>query len=76
MRRIVITGMGAVSPLGANVAASWSRLLSGRSGIRRLPDEVVGDLPAKIGGTVPLWKATPRRAFDPNTVFAPKDRAR
>ncbi len=73
MRRIVITGMGAVSPLGANVAASWSRLLSGRSGIRRLPDEVVGDLPAKIGGTVPSLEGDPEAGFDPNTVFAPKD---
>lgn len=41
MRRIVVTGMGAISPLGANVKASWSRLLSGRSGLRRLPDDMV-----------------------------------
>jgi 3-oxoacyl-(acyl-carrier-protein) synthase len=40
MRRIVVTGTGAISPLGANVKASWSRLLSGRSGLRRLPDRV------------------------------------
>ncbi len=73
MRRIVITGMGAVSPLGANVTTSWSRLLSGRSGIRRLPDDVVGDLPAKIGGTVPSLEQDPEAGFDPNTVFAPKD---
>jgi 3-oxoacyl-[acyl-carrier-protein] synthase II len=53
MRRIVVTGMGAVSPLAAGVEASWSRLLAGRSGIRRLPDEVVADLPTKIGGAVP-----------------------
>jgi 3-oxoacyl-(acyl-carrier-protein) synthase len=46
MRRIVATGLGAVTPLGAGVEASWSRLLAGRSGIRRLPDDVVGDLPA------------------------------
>ena len=42
MRRIVATGLGAVTPLGAGVEASWSRLLAGRSGIRRLPDDVVG----------------------------------
>ena len=71
MRRIVITGMGAVSPLGANVTTSWSRLLSGRSGIRRLPDDIVRDLPAKVGGTVPSLDED--RGFDPNTVFAPKD---
>ncbi|MGY5811747.1 beta-ketoacyl-ACP synthase II [Rhizobium sp. LEGMi198b] len=73
MRRIVITGMGAVSPLGANVSTSWARLLAGRSGIRRLADEVVGDLPAKIGGTVPSFEDDPEGGFDPNTVFAPKD---
>lgn len=53
MRRIVVTGMGAVSPLGANATISWSRLLAGKSGIRRLSNEVVGELPAKIGGIVP-----------------------
>src|SRR5829696_2375324 len=44
-RRIVVTGMGAVTPLAANVEESWSRLLAGRSGIRRLPNHVVRDLP-------------------------------
>ncbi|MCG5480900.1 MAG: beta-ketoacyl-ACP synthase II [Ensifer alkalisoli] len=73
MRRIVVTGMGAVSPLGANVATSWSGLLAGRSGIRRLPDDVAGDLPAKIGGMVPSLEEDPEAGFDPNTVFAPKD---
>jgi 3-oxoacyl-[acyl-carrier-protein] synthase II len=73
MRRIVITGMGAVSPLGANAATSWSRLLSGRSGIRRLADEVVGDLPAKVGGVVPSLEEDPEAGFDPDKVFAPKD---
>ncbi|TRC81737.1 beta-ketoacyl-ACP synthase II [Mesorhizobium sp. WSM4307] len=73
MRRIVVTGMGAVTPLAAHVEASWSRLLAGRSGIRRLPDDVVGDLPAKIGGTVPSLEEDPEAGFDPNTVLAPKD---
>ena len=73
MRRIVVTGMGAVTPIAANVEASWSRLLAGRSGIRRLPDDVVGDLPAKIGGVVPSLDDDSDTGFDPNTVFAPKD---
>ncbi|MFD2054313.1 beta-ketoacyl-ACP synthase II [Mesorhizobium calcicola] len=73
MRRIVVTGMGAVTPLAAHVEASWSRLLAGRSGIRSLPDDVVGDLPAKIGGTVPSLEEYPEAGFDPNTVLAPKD---
>ena len=56
MRRIVVTGLGAVTPLASGVEASWSRLLAGRSGIRRLPDDVVGNLPAKVGGAVPSLK--------------------
>lgn len=73
MRRIVVTGMGAVSPLGANVGISWSRLLAGRSGIRRLGDDVVGDLPSKIGGVVPSLMEDPEGGFDPDTIVAPKD---
>ena len=73
MRRIVVTGMGAVTPLAADVETSWSRLLAGCSGIRRLPDEVAGDLPAKIGGVVPSLEEDPGAGFDPNAVFAPKD---
>jgi integrase len=73
MRRIVVTGLGAVTPLAADVEASWSRLLAGRSGIRRLPDDVVGDLPAKVGGVVPSAQEDPEAGFDPDAVLAPKD---
>ncbi|SFQ11378.1 3-oxoacyl-[acyl-carrier-protein] synthase II [Mesorhizobium sp. NFR06] len=73
MRRIVVTGMGAVTPLAADVETSWSRLLAGRSGIRRLPDEVVESLPAKIGGTVPSLEEDPQAGFDPNAFLVPKD---
>lgn len=66
MRWIVVTGLGAVTPLAAGVEASWVRLLAGRSGIRRLPDDVVGDLPAKIGGVIPSLEEDPDAGFDPN----------
>nr|WP_084462834.1 beta-ketoacyl-ACP synthase II [Oceanibaculum pacificum] len=72
MRRIVVTGMGAVSPLGTGVEASWGRLLAGRSGIRRLSDEVVGDLPAKIAGIVPSREDDAEAGFDPDGVLDPK----
>lgn len=72
-RWIVVTGLGAVTPLAAGVEASWSRLLSGRSGIRRLPDSVVGDLPAKVGGVAPSAEEDPEVGFDPDAVMAPKD---
>jgi len=73
MRRIVVTGMGAVSPLGANVTSSWSRLLAGKSGIRRLSDDIVGDLPAKVGGVVPSSNDDAEVGFNPETVLPPKD---
>ncbi|WFP61696.1 beta-ketoacyl-ACP synthase II [Mesorhizobium sp. WSM4904] len=73
MRRIVVTGMGAVTPLAADVETSWSRLLAGRSGIRRLADDVVADLPAKIGGVVPSLEEDPEAGLDANAFLAPKD---
>jgi 3-oxoacyl-[acyl-carrier-protein] synthase II len=76
MRRIVITGLGAVTPLGAGVEASWSRLLAGRSGIRRLADAVVEDLPAKVGGVVPALAEDCEAGFDPDAVLAPKEQRR
>ena len=49
-KRIVVTGMGAVSPLGCGVEPIWQRLLAGQSGIATLPAELIGDLPISIGG--------------------------
>ncbi|MGO4560153.1 beta-ketoacyl-ACP synthase II [Mesorhizobium sp. 2RAF21] len=76
MRRVVVTGLGAVSPLGVGVEMSWSRLLDGRSGLRRLSDDVVGELPAKIGGVVPTRDDDEEAGFDPDRVLDPKDQRR
>ncbi|MGH8332385.1 MAG: beta-ketoacyl-ACP synthase II [Pseudomonas fluorescens] len=72
-RRVVVTGMGLVSPLGSGVEAVWARLLAGRSGLRNLPDEVVADLPAKVGGAVPTLADDPEAGFDPDRATAPKE---
>lgn len=72
-RRIVITGMGAVSPLGCGVEAIWQRLLKGESGIRALPDEIVADLPVKVGGEVPALAQDAEAGFNPDASVAPKD---
>lgn len=53
MRRVVVTGLGMVTPLASGVEPTWSRLLAGESGIRRIESFDVSDLPAKIGGMVP-----------------------
>ena len=54
MRRVVITGLGMVSPLAYGVEESWSRLLAGKSGIRELKGDFIGvdiaDLPVRFGG--------------------------
>jgi 3-oxoacyl-[acyl-carrier-protein] synthase II len=54
MRRVVITGLGMVSSLGVGVKTNWDGILASRSGIRALEGFDVTDLPAKIGGQVPV----------------------
>lgn len=73
MRRIVVTGMGAVSPLGCGIEGNWSRLLAGRSGIRPLSDNIVADLPAKVCGNVPGIADDPEFGFDPDRAVPRKD---
>jgi 3-oxoacyl-[acyl-carrier-protein] synthase II len=53
MRRVVVTGMGIVSPLGAGVEHVWKRLLNAESGIRAIQAFDTSDLPARIAGLVP-----------------------
>jgi 3-oxoacyl-[acyl-carrier-protein] synthase II len=65
--------MGIVSPLGTGVEAVWARLLAGRSGLRALPDEVVADLPAKVGGPVPSVAEDAEAGFDPDRATPPKE---
>lgn len=73
MRRVVVTGMGAVSPLGCGVETNWSRLLAGRSGIRLLPQDMTADLAATIGGQVPDIADDPEGGFDPEKAAPRKD---
>lgn len=63
---IVITGMGAVSPLGIGVDANWRALMEGKSGIVMNDRFDVSEFAAKIAGLVP-------KEFDPTTVVDPKD---
>ena len=72
-RRVVVTGMGLVSPLGSGVEANWQRLLAGRSGVRNLPDEVVADLATRVGGAVPTLAEDAEAGFDPDRATSPKE---
>ncbi|KLL12910.1 MULTISPECIES: beta-ketoacyl-ACP synthase II [Protofrankia] len=51
-RQVVVTGLGATTPLGGDVASTWEGLLAGRSGVRRLTDEWVEQLPVHIAAPV------------------------
>ena len=65
MRRVVVTGLGVVSPLGLGAKHSFSQLLAGHSGVARLDRFDVSDLPTKIAGQVPRgaepWQYDPLR---------------
>ena len=69
---IVVTGMGAVSPLGVGVATNWARLIAGRSGLVRNTRFDVTDYAARIAGLVPS-KADDPDGFDPLVAIDPKD---
>ena len=73
MRRVVVTGLGLVTPLGCGVEASWSRLTRGDSGISGIQNFDVSDLPCKIAGQVPLGESSEGR-FNPDDAMAAKDR--
>jgi 3-oxoacyl-[acyl-carrier-protein] synthase II len=63
---VVVTGLGATTPVGGDVPSTWSALLAGRSGVRALTEEWVEELPTKIAAPV---------AVDPSEVL-PKHEAR
>ncbi|MSO84650.1 MAG: beta-ketoacyl-[acyl-carrier-protein] synthase II [Rhodospirillales bacterium] len=74
-RRVVVTGLGIVSPLGVGVAKNWGDLLVGRSGIRSIQSFDTSDLPAKIAGQVPRGE-TASGLFNPDDWIPPKDQRR
>ena len=53
MRRVVITGLGLVTPLGSGVDATWSRLTAGQSGARRIEEFEINDISCQIACFVP-----------------------
>ena len=51
-RRVVVTGLGATTPVGGDVATTWEGMLTGRSGVRMLEDERYAELPVRFAGQV------------------------
>jgi 3-oxoacyl-[acyl-carrier-protein] synthase II len=72
MRRVVITGIGLVTPLGVGAELVWRRLVEGRSGIRAIQKFDVSDLPAKIAGQVPRGE-TAHGDFNADDWVPPKE---
>src|ERR1700679_2753962 len=56
MRRVVVTGIGIISPLGLGGPAFWAGLISGKWGITRISVFYPGGFPCQIGGEVPAFK--------------------
>ncbi len=54
MRRVVITGLGVVSPFGIGTDINWSALINGKTGLRKIQTFDASDLPSQIAGEVPL----------------------
>lgn len=71
--RIVVTGMGAVSPLGVGVAANWARLVAGESGIRPLDPATVEGVAVAVAGRIPSRDEDPAAGFDPEAIVSGKD---
>src|SRR6202043_3666852 len=72
MRRVVVTGLGMVTPLACGVEPTWRRLINGESGARRIETFDVSDLPAKIACQVPRGDGTDD-TFDADHWMEPKE---
>jgi 3-oxoacyl-[acyl-carrier-protein] synthase II len=72
MRRVVVTGLGLVTPLACGIEQTWQRLLAGQSGITRIEKFEVSDIPCKIAGQVPRGNGSVG-AFNADDWMEPKE---
>jgi len=75
MRRVVVTGIGLVTPLGIGIQHNWNALIEGKSGIRTIESFDVSDLPVKIAGQVPKGP-TADNLFHADDWVDPKEQRR
>ena len=71
MRRVVVTGLGMVTPLSASVEGTWSRLIDSDSGIAKIEGFEIDDLPAKVAGQIP--DVSNKDGFDPGRCLEVKE---
>src|SRR5690349_11302104 len=72
MRRVVVTGLGMVTPLGCGVDATWSNILAGRSGASKITTFQVDDLSCQVACTIPRGSYAEGK-FNPDEWMEPKD---
>ena len=72
MRRVVVTGLGMVSPLACGVEQTWTRILAGASGAGPITTFDCSDLPARIACSIPRGDGTDG-TFDPDQWMEPKE---
>ena len=72
MRRVVVTGLGMLSPLGCGVEPTWKRILNSESGARRVESFDVSDLPSKIACVIPRGDGS-NATYNPDDWMEPKD---
>ncbi len=72
MRRVVVTGLGMVTPLACGIERTWQRLLAGESGIKRIENFDVSDITCKIAGQVPRGDGSDG-TFNPDEWMEPKE---
>ncbi len=72
MRRVVVTGVGMVTPLASGAEPTWQRLLAGQSGIERIERFEVSDLPCKIAGQIPRGEGL-NGTFNADQWMEPKE---
>lgn len=72
MRRVVVTGLGLISPFGVGVEHGWKELLSGRSAASRVTAFDVSDYPCKIAHSIPRGDGS-NGTFNPESVLEPKE---
>ncbi|ANG95390.1 MULTISPECIES: beta-ketoacyl-ACP synthase II [Brucella] len=72
MRRVVITGLGLVSPLASGVEETWKRLVAGESGARRITEFEVDDLACQIACRIPIGDGS-NGTFNPDLHMEPKE---
>ncbi|MBI3436883.1 MAG: beta-ketoacyl-ACP synthase II [Proteobacteria bacterium] len=72
MRRIVVTGLGMVTPLACGVEATWRRLLAGHSGAGRIEKFDISDMPSKVACAVPRGDGS-QDTFNPDDWMEPKE---